>query len=68
MGGMTVSAQRKLQGGSRLLDSLLYDEESVPVKPWFDDDYLPDVDAAAVARHSAEVGREPWYRWRWMTA
>ena len=35
-----MSAQRRLQGGSELLDCLLYDEAVVPAKPRIDHDRL----------------------------
>ena len=66
-------ATQHLHGGSRLLDSLLYDEELVPAKLWLDDEYLltGDGDPKAERRSRglwAVETPQPWYRWRRKTA
>lgn len=70
-------AQAALQGGSVLLDSLLYDEERI----WGnrdDKDFLvvhsdaaADITAADITAHgyrAVEVRPSPWYRWPRRTA
>ena len=66
-------AKQDLHGGSRLLDSLLYDEEPVSANLWLDDDFLltGDGDPQAERRPRglwAVEAPQPWYRWRGKTA
>ena len=63
-----MSTQATLQGGSVLLDSLLYEEETVPANLWLDDEYLlvrvseSGFDAMARSLWAAASPPQLWYR------
>ena len=63
-----MSTAAAFQGGSLLLDSLLYDEEPVPANLWLDDEYLlvrvsdSGFDAMTRSRWAIAAPPQLWYR------